>query len=457
MTKIKTMVKSLGSIISLLGISLSIQAQQKPTIWIHTDLTSATSYTVTSTTSEGETDQDSDPDDHVAMAMYLMLANKFNTKGIVVGVTNRNTTLNTKTFFDNTFIKAYETDVVQLNAKIGGYPTADSLKKVTWESSLTAGSGFISFSNTPEDKYDSYNALPGTVKALVDELDNSSYSASNPLYVCVWGSMNEIAIATKYLIRNEKMAALERLYVVSHWTSSFVAQGTPQNPFNVANCNSGRAACDYMHNEAKKTTAKFKFADLGSCGQGGIVSGSGSWFSGGLNGAKATALRKSKLGDLAMKSKFVFGKPDGSDCATFYTILGSHDVKLSNFNHNGVLTQTDEQSAINAYKNSAPRIWDDLLAVSNAAAVVTSVRFAPRKTYAISPNPSTHHFFLELSGTKNETEVSVFNQNGQLLYFFDKSTLPLHQLAFGQELNPGLYTVRIACNESAQVLKIVKQ
>ncbi len=352
------------------AVSITVSADNttgKPNVWIQTDLTAVIKYpTITSSTtvSEAETDKDSDSDDHVALAQYLMLANKFNTVGIVLGVTNRDTKIDTKEFFDKTFRTAYTSDYACLSKNFSGYPTPDSLNVM--ESSMTAGAGIRTFKNTPENKYDNYDNLPATVKSLVNELKSDKYSASNPLYVLVWGGLDETAMAIKHLQFTKNTAALNRLFVVSHWTSSFFAQGTPQNPFEVANCRSGREACDYVHNEAKKTNAAFKFVDLGSVGQGGIVSGYGKWFAGGLNGDRAKQFRKSKLGDLMIISKFTqYGHPDGSDCATFYAILGSYGVKLSDYNSNGVLTEEDERAGVKAFAAKAEGMLDELLSISD--------------------------------------------------------------------------------------------
>ena len=370
----------------ILLVSMSTWAQ-KPNIWIHTDMTSATSYNTTSSTSEAVTDQNSDPDDHAALCQYLLIANKFNTVRIVAGITNRNTTLNTGTFVQNTFIDgAYASDYPGMNAKFGGYPTPSSIK--VSESSLTAGSGYINFSSTPDTKYDDYNALPATVKLLVDELNKSTYSSTNPLYVLVWGGLQEVAMATKHLIRNNNTAALNRLFVVSHWTMSYINQGSPSDPYDVANCNASSAACDYMHSMAKASGAQFKFVDAASSGQDGIVNGSSTFFNGGITGANATQLKKSKLGALAVKSKFVYGKIDGSDCASFYTVLGTYGVTLNSFAKNGATTQAQEQAAIDAYRSSATTIWNDLLAASNAAISTTSNKQAPTGLSATAANGS---------------------------------------------------------------------
>lgn len=360
----------------LTGLSLLIAGATlaKPSIWIHTDLTAATSYSISGGDAKAITDKNSDPDDHVALANYLMLANKFDTVAIVMGSTNRDTQKDVKKFFDDTFRKAYEKDYPCLQEKIGGYPTPQSIK--AYESSLTAGSGFIQFSTSPDNKYDNYNNLLPTVKYLVDELKKTKYSSSNPLYVLVWGGMGEIAMATKHLIRNNETAALNRLFVVSHWTATFADtrqgdnkcySGSANDIYNVANCNVNCSSCKYMRDEAAKSTAKFRWVECGNIGQHGIVTGYGKYFNG-VNGSVYNNFKKSALGELFVKSKFVFGKPDGSDCATFYAVLGNYGVKLSNFNDNGQLTKSHEDSARNSFKNKAQDMLAELETIAEVAA-----------------------------------------------------------------------------------------
>ena len=357
-------------------LSISVFCQTKPRIWIHTDMTGVTGFKVDGSIATAITDTDSDADDQVAMAMYLMMANQFDTKGIILTSTTRNTVLNTLTKFNEVHGAAYNSDLPCLNSNIGGYPTLAELN--VKESSLTEGNKVLSYSNSPVDKYDNFNTLPQTVKDLINELKKPEYSPTNPLYVLIWGPMTEVAMATKHMIRNNMKTELSRMYVVSHWTSSFLNQtGTPcssfpsdQIQFKPANCNQNCQSCAYMHNEAKKTGASFKFVDLGSIGQEGVVNGSSSFFKGGNNGVGGPQylnFQKSKLGDLFVKSKFSFGKPDGSDCATFLAVLGTYGVKLSDFNANGVLTKEHEQAGINKFSKTAVTLMQDLNDISNKA------------------------------------------------------------------------------------------
>jgi hypothetical protein len=77
--------------LALVIVDPEIPNNGKPYIWIQTDGTAITGFT----NDEAITDRNSDPDDQVALANYLMLANKVNTVGIVMGVTNRNTSRTT--------------------------------------------------------------------------------------------------------------------------------------------------------------------------------------------------------------------------------------------------------------------------------------------------------------------------------------------------------------------------
>lgn len=359
--------------ILLLFIFAGLLWARKPDIWIHTDMTAALRYTKDDNSAKAVTDQGSDPDDQVALAIYLMQANKFNTRAIVMGVTNRNTSQNVRAFFDSVFRTAYAEDIACLNQEIGGYPHPDSLK--AYESSCTAGNNRIQFDTSPPNKYDSYSVLPGTVKRLVDELKSDRYSYENPLYVIVWGGMTEAAMAVKHLTRNSETEALQRLYIVSHWHTSYTNTQSSNNCYSgelaeiygVANCNVDCDACKYVRDEAKKADAQFRWTDCASVGQTGIVNGYNNYFNG-VDGSVYKNFEKSRLGALFMKSKFVYGKPDGSDCATFYTILGEYGVGLDDYNDNGQTTREQEAAAKNTYRSRAHDMLDELMRISNIAA-----------------------------------------------------------------------------------------
>ena len=96
--------RKISKIVTALCLTIQsiVFAQNKPSIWIHTDFTSALSYTVNGSVATAVTD-DSDPDDQVAMAMYLMMANKFDTRAIIVASTTRNLKFNSLDGFNKTF------------------------------------------------------------------------------------------------------------------------------------------------------------------------------------------------------------------------------------------------------------------------------------------------------------------------------------------------------------------
>ena len=81
------------------------------------------------------------------------------------------------------------------------------------------------------------DALP-TVKGLV------AAAKAGPLFVLNWGPMDETASAISYLLATNDTATLDRITVISHWTS----------PSGQYNCNVDANACAYVH--AKHRRAK---------------------------------------------------------------------------------------------------------------------------------------------------------------------------------------------------------
>ena len=129
-----------------------------------------------------------DPNDHSAMAGYLLMANLFETKGIVVASTNRpahNITPNQGHWANEYWKPAYEKDVKNLNASIGGYPeTVDFMQSCTKE----AAERF-----DPDDAYESLKNY-STVQALFDVAE----SEDDIINVLCWDTLTESAIIIKH-------------------------------------------------------------------------------------------------------------------------------------------------------------------------------------------------------------------------------------------------------------------
>lgn len=92
---------------------------QKPKVWIYSDMTDKT------LPGQNHMGTINDPDDISAMAAYLLMANMFDTKGIVIGSTHREQHKDTpdQAEWANLFFgAAYKKDLVKLNKHIGGYP-----------------------------------------------------------------------------------------------------------------------------------------------------------------------------------------------------------------------------------------------------------------------------------------------------------------------------------------------
>ena len=103
---------------TLVLFGLEAQAQ-KPKVWIYTDMTDKTLL------GKNHMGTINDPDDISAMAGYLLMANMFDTRGIVVASIHRGehkSTPNQEEWTNRFWGEAYQKDVKMLNANIGGYP-----------------------------------------------------------------------------------------------------------------------------------------------------------------------------------------------------------------------------------------------------------------------------------------------------------------------------------------------
>ncbi len=451
-------------LLAFLCLSSAVFAQDKPRTWILSDYTGPVDYKIINNGKDATavTDADSDPDDQVALAMYLMMANKFDTRAIVLGSTTKNTQLKTLELYQKAHGDAYATDRKCLG---DSYPENINVK----ESSLTAENANISFSTTKD--YKPFEGLPKTVQDLINELgrvdasNNAVYTTSKPLYVLVWGPMTEIAIATKHMTDvTAKNNLLSRMFVISHWTSSYVSQmGTPCSSFNAsethfkpANCNENCPACNYMHDEAAKSGAKFKFVDLGSAGQNGIVSGSNGYFTGGTEGVlgdQYKEFQKSKLGDLFVKSRFYLKKPDGSDCATFLALLGDYGVKLSDYSSNGTLNKTVEEKAIANFKNNATKVLDELKTISNKASSCSTT--GTSQTFRAFPNPTTGVITLPDALVNDEITVSSVT-SGTIVLTKKVTVTASTNLDISNQPN-GNYIIKLVRNNQSLTRQIIKQ
>ena len=368
-----------SALLVLLFVAVAAFAAQKPNIWLTSDFTgikTGQSEWKDKTESMSHYNTESDADDYCAIANYLMLANRLNTVRIVVGSdwapAERST--NAADEFRNRFLPAYKHDVEFWNSDegIGGYPSVDEIA-ASLRLASTQGKRF-----DPAESYKDIKKLPTTVRELVEELKSDKYSAENPLYVLVWGPATEVAIAIKHLQANKQKQALQNLFVVSHWTTSYLYVQNPSRcrtdsvekiKNGVANCNEDCQACKFLHEEAAKTNAVFRFVDVGSIGQTGIVDGSVPYFDPlGYQNPKVALFKKSRMGEMFISSNFIQNRPDGSDMATVYVLLNEYGLSLADFNKNGQLTEKQERHGMEVFKKQAPYLLDELLAISNMVA-----------------------------------------------------------------------------------------
>ena len=317
---------------------------QKPKVWIYTDMTDK------SLPGNNHMGTINDPDDISAMAGYLLIANLFDTKGIVVASTHRSQHKDSPdqaAWAKNYFGKAYRKDVKYLNKNIGGYP-----RKIEFEQSCIKESAERF---KPENNYASLETY-ATVKSLF-ELAQKEEGIIN---VLCWGSLTEPAILVKHCLTNNRMDVLDKLRFIAHWTNSSWHQGSKEHPEDVANCREDAEACAFLKSVALE--GKIQYYECGAIGQHGIVSG------GPKGDAYYQQFKSSHLGRIFVEGKFVHDNVDHSDSATYWTLLGNWGVSLNDIKSNGTNDPALEMEHEKKFLNTSQKIHDELLRRSLAAA-----------------------------------------------------------------------------------------
>lgn len=328
------------------SITVSDQAatKNKPRVWIITDMSDKR---LRGNERGGSVN---DPDDISAMAGYLLMANEFETLGIVVASTHRKqhaTSPDQADWANRFFGKAYHSDRLLLEEAFGGYPDEirfiQSCIKDTAEK-FRSGKVYASL-----DRY-------GTVKSLLDAV--RKLDEGDEINVLCWGSLTEPAILVSHCIGNRDFDVLKKMRFIAHWTNSPLHQGSLEHPENVANCREDAAACAYMKQMAAAGTIRFH--ECGAIGQHGIVSG-------GPKGPEYfDQFKASCLGRIFVDGKFVYNGVDHSDSATYWTLLGGFGVSLNDIAADGSHSAAIEKSNEQKFRLNARRIHDELLRRSNA-------------------------------------------------------------------------------------------
>jgi xylan 1,4-beta-xylosidase len=323
-----------------------VVAATRPAVWIITDMSDKT------LPGDNHMGTLNDPDDISAMAGYLLLANEFDTRGIVVASTHRSEHANTPDqadWADQVFGKAYRAEVSQLTTTLGGGFPADI--------------SFIqSCIKATAERYDparSYVSLEGygSIRALFDEMERQS--DGSVLNVLCWGSLTEPAILVNHCLTTGRTDLLKRIRFIAHWTDSSLHQGTAEHPERVANCQEDAKACAYLKQVAKEGLIDYR--ECGAIGQHGIVSGAP------RTEGYYDAFKVSRLGRLFVEGKFVHGSPDHSDSATYWTLLGNMGVRLDDLPPDGSNSPLRERTLEQKFRASSAALHDELLRRSRAA------------------------------------------------------------------------------------------
>ncbi len=329
-------------VLLVLVLMTSLAQAQKPKVWIYSDMSDKTIQGKDHGTAN-------DPDDISAMAGYLLMANMFDTKGIVIASTHRSehkTSSNQADWANAFFGEAYKKDLQNLNKNIGGFP--ESIEFV--ESCIKESA----------EKYNptkNYKSLENynTVELLLKEAEKSN----DVINVLCWGSLTEPAILVNYCLANKRNDILNKLRFIAHWTNSSLHQGTIEQPWKVANCNEDRAACEYLKEQA--LNGEIKYYECGAIGQHGIVSGS-------PKGEEYfNQFKTSNLGKIFAEGKFAYNSVDHSDSATYWVLLGNWGVSLNDIASNGTNFIEVEQQNEDKFKLYSKSIHNELLRRSKAA------------------------------------------------------------------------------------------
>lgn len=323
----------------------------QPKVWIYTDMSDPT------LPGKNHRGTINDPDDVSAMAGYLLMANRFETLGIVVTSTHRKehaTTPNQAAWANGKFGNAYRADLPQLQRSLGGYPD-----DVHFMQSCIKESAEKFDERKQYDSIDQYS----TVKSLFDVVDK--LDDEDVINVLCWGSLTEPAILVAYCLATQNQDVLKKLRFIAHWTNSPLHQGSPEHPENVANCREDAAACRYM--KLMAGAGKIVYHECGAIGQHGIVSGSPKgkdYFD---------QFRFSQLGTLFVEGKFVQNSVDHSDSATYWVLLGEYGVSLDDIAADGTNNAEIEKVNESKFAANSQKIHDELLSRAKIAGAAKNI------------------------------------------------------------------------------------
>ena len=179
------------------------------------------------------------------------------------------------------------------------------------------------------------------------------------LNILCWGSLTEPAIFVNYCTNTGNQDLLDHVRFIAHWTNSSLKQGTPEQPWKVANFNEDANAGWYVKGLAFE--GAYDYFELGCIGQHGIVSGQP------RTDGYYDAFKVSELGTIFATGKFTSNGVDHSDSATYWTLLGSYGVDLGDVDPRGSNAAKVEQANMDAYYATSKTIHEELLRRAEAA------------------------------------------------------------------------------------------
>lgn len=321
----------------LFSLSCSLFAE-KPIVWLISD----------------GGDEINDPDDISAVASYILMSNRFDTRAIVMASTihpwNKDTADQGK-WAEDVYGTAYAADLENLNKYIGGYQ-----KEFRFMESSVKG---IGHTFDPNKAY-SLEDYP-SILALFQEVDKSEGIVN----ILCYGPLTEQAIFVSYCLQNDRQDVLNKTRFIGHWTSSNFHVGTPTNPERTHNCFADATSCAYIKREA--LNGSIEYYECGGIGQHGIVE------AGPKGKAYYKQFKTSAIGKIFAEGKFNKNRVDDSDSACYWALLGDYGVSLDDISPAGLNFPEVEKRNEETFALRSQEMRDELLRRSQAAAGINTM------------------------------------------------------------------------------------
>lgn len=312
-----------------------IDSNSKPIVWIFSGVQPAESAVDSSQSSTAESRGQA-----ATLSTYLLLANEFDTRGIVVADS-------TATWAREYFGEAYKSGRKNIAQAEEVYPTELHF----FESAALSKTEVFS----EEQSYESLEERD-SIQALIDLAMNEP--SMKTINVLCWGYLTEPAILIKHCLDTNNRDLLKRFrFIVSETRSPLHHRSQPNM---VTNCVADREACFFLKRLARE--GMISMHECGAIGYHGLVKDKT------LEAKALEQLSGSKLGKILIDSRHDDGTLDLSASATYWMLLGEYGITLNHANPDGTLTAENERRNQRLLRENSQRIWELIISRAKAAA-----------------------------------------------------------------------------------------